>query len=200
MNQYQQFPPSPEPPLMYDSLPPPQSSWPKVIGIISIILGSMGLMCYGCNSLATLAQPWLADIAPPGQRPVAVQGMQLVMSVIVACGTFLLSILLVIGGGGLTTRKYWSVGALKWWAILRIVLAFVSSIIGFVYIEKTIRDLNDQFAQQSITMPPTFTNSLMIMSIILGFLITLIWPVFLLIWFARSSVRREIESWAVPMR
>jgi len=200
MNQYQQFPPSSEPPIMYDSLPPPRSSWPKVIGIISIIFGSFGLLCYGCNSAVTIAQPWLAGMVPADQQPVTIQGMQLVFSIFVACGSFLLSLLLLIGGFALTMRKYWSVGALKWWAILRILLAFISTIIGFAYLEETIQQLNDQFAQQSMSMPMTFTNSLMIMSIILGLLMALIWPVFLLIWSARSSVRREIESWAVPMR
>ena len=200
MNQYQQFPPSFEPPIMYDSLPPPQSSWPKVIGIISIIFGSFGLLCYGCNSAATIAQPWLAGMVPADQQPVTIQGMQLVLSLVSACGTFSLSLLLLMAGIYLTMRRHWSVWWLKLWAILRILFALFSMTIGFVYLEEIIQDLNDQFAQQSMSMPMTFTNSLMIMSIIMGFLLALIWPVFLLIWFARSSIRREIESWSVPMR
>ena len=200
MNQYQQFPPSPQPPMMYEQMPPPRSAWPQVIGIISIILASFGLMCYGCNSAATIMQPWMTNMTPPGQQPVAMQGAQLALTIINVCASFLLSLLMLIGGIGLMMRRYWSVAALKIWSVLRILNALLALALGFIYLEEMMQQINDQFAQQSMTLPMTFTSGVMIVIIILSFFIALIWPAFLLIWFARSSIRHERESWASPMR
>ena len=43
-----------EPPIDTSTEPleiPPESRWPVVVGTISIVLGAIGILCYGCQSV-----------------------------------------------------------------------------------------------------------------------------------------------------
>lgn len=65
------FPSSPSAPpvnpgqIDFDPEPP---SWPKVIGIISIVWGSLGVICNACGLFGQMAGDAFVNMAPPEQR------------------------------------------------------------------------------------------------------------------------------------
>ena len=46
-----------------------QSTWPTVVGVISIVLGSLGILVYGCGSVANLAMGAFSRSIDPGGSP-----------------------------------------------------------------------------------------------------------------------------------
>jgi hypothetical protein len=83
-------------------LPPPLPTWPKVVGIISIGWGSLGIVCGGCGMImpmiATGAMKGSGQELPPAMMP---QGPQMVL---MAVG-LLLAVLLIVAGVATLNRK-----------------------------------------------------------------------------------------------
>src|SRR5687768_9797165 len=53
------------PPPDFAEVPEQQSTWPTVIGVISIVLGSLGVVSYGCcGTFGVLIGPMMMNMAP----------------------------------------------------------------------------------------------------------------------------------------
>lgn len=75
-------------------LPPPLPTWPKVVGIISIVWGSLGLVCGGCGLLSPIFVGMVmkgsgqelppAMLAQPPQMVLMVLGLLLAVFLIIA--------------------------------------------------------------------------------------------------------------------
>ena len=58
-----QFPDSsPPPPMFPGEMPQEPKSWPKVLGIFSIVWGSLGLICNGCGAVMLVFQQAMMDM------------------------------------------------------------------------------------------------------------------------------------------
>jgi len=181
-------------PELYE--PAPRSAWPTVIGVICIVLASLGLLCYGCNSASTILQPMVIAAMPADQRPPTPQGAQLVYQVIALCASFLLSIWLLIAGIGLCRRRSWSRAWCLGWAWLKILLSVVSTAVGFLFAGALAQQVNDQLARQPGGAPFTLTKEIFIVFFIITLVWNLIWPVFIIGWFSRARVKEEVAAWA----
>lgn len=104
-------------------LPPDLPRWPKVIGITSIVWGSLGTMCAGCGSIYAVAiAPGLmkgmeAQFGPlpaafkPGVETIVAGALGVIMTILlIVAGIFLVqykrlgrTLLLAYGGGSLVT-------------------------------------------------------------------------------------------------
>ncbi len=179
-------------------IPPAPSVWPRVIGTISIVLGAMGLLCYGCGAIGEMVGPLLANVAPPevlGPQP---QGVFLVYWIASHCVALLLSLWLLVAGIGTAQRRPWSRPASIGWAITKMVVAVGDTVLGFVFISEIATHLSESWSRgQQQTPPPAqaVIEIVMAVMIIAGFFFALIWPVFLLIWFARRRVCAEVAQW-----
>ena len=99
--------PAMTPPSEVGELPAKPSGWPTAIGAISIIFGSLGVLCYGCGAGWTMVTPMLLSGMPADQRPPTPQGAQLFAQIFQQCAAFGLGLWLLIAGIGLTRRRSW---------------------------------------------------------------------------------------------
>ncbi|MHC4446467.1 MAG: hypothetical protein ACYSXF_01490 [Planctomycetota bacterium] len=179
-------------------IPPAPSVWPTVIGTISIVLGAMGLLCYGCGAIGEVVGQFAARVAPQEGIAPQAQGAFLVYLLSSHCVAFLLSLWLLVVGIGTAQRRPWSRPASIGWAITKVVVGVVDTVLGFVFLREMATHVIESLSQGGSPAPPPPEG---VMEVVLAFMIigwfffVLIWPVFLLIWFARRRVRAEVAGW-----
>jgi hypothetical protein len=170
------------------------SRWPGAVGTISIILGSLGLACWGCMSIGTIAGPWLQQMAPQEQRTPLPGGFQLFVQVFQQCGSAGLSFWLLFAGIGLVRRRPWSRMHHIAWSVAKILLILVTFVASFAFYPQALQQINDQFSKMKVQF--TVTTAMLAVAGVVQMLFFLIWPVFLLIWFSRGAVKEEVAAWA----
>lgn len=190
-----QHPMDPAPPVSYMGMDEPASKWPTAIGTISIVLGSIGLLCYGCNSLSNIASPMFSGMIPPEQRPPDPPAHLAAIQISQLCIAFLLSLWLLIAGIGLVKRRRWSRSNHIAWAFAKILISVVSAVISFVVLEDFVNMINDQMSTGGQTPPFTFSSQLFMIILIVSIVWYLIYPIFVLIWFSRATVKAEVQQW-----
>jgi hypothetical protein len=165
-----------EPTLEID--PEDRPSWPKVIGILSIVFGALGLLCNGCGVLS----PVLLGMVPlpPGETalpPTMTPGPLLLG--LYAAG-LLTAIFLLIAGITCVQRSYAArtmhliYGAAS---VLLVIAGIVLQLQLMAQMDQWVKDnASSQFAKQH---NPAFS----IIGLAVGSLIGASWPVFCLIWF-----------------
>lgn len=194
-----------EPPVMSPPSelndPGAPSSWPTTLGVICIVFGGLGLACYGCGSVQTALGPWMAGMVPEEQRPATPQGLQLVVQVAQMCTAFALSVWLLVAGIGLTRRRPWSRAHCMGWSVVKILLVVVGTVAGALFAPDSVQQVNDQLSQGGRQTPPfTMTTQIIYIILLISLLWFLVWPVVLLLWFSRASVKAEVEAWAAESR
>jgi hypothetical protein len=189
------------PPSEICELPPKPSGCPTAIGAISIVFGSLGLVCYGCVSLNTLATPFRVGMVPEDQRPPTPQGLQLFAQIFQMCAAFGLSLWLLIAGIGLTRRRAWSRAHSIGWSVAKILLTVISTATGMLFVGDSVDQINSQLSQNGTVTPPfTVGPALFTVFIMISALWAILWPVFLLIWFSRGAVKDEVAAWEEESR
>jgi hypothetical protein len=188
------MPPIPEfnDPMMIAEAP----AWPKVIGIISIVLASLGLLCNGCGFGWYFAQgPVLrmAENAPqqPGQPKLGPPPQEMFMPVGMAFLTVVgvaLSVFLLMAAIGLLRRRPAARMMLLGYAAFSLVLIAVSTVLQFQQ-----QAALAAWAKANPTSPWAAQANPMgaIIGAVLGIIIGGAWPVFLLIWFGLVKTKPE---------
>jgi hypothetical protein len=188
------FPPQPPavmPPHMMQTLPTRRPGWPVAVGVVSIILGSLGLLCYGCTSFSTMVNPML----PPDLQTAAMTGGYLVYSVVSYCGSFALSVWLLVSGIGLCGRRIWSGTSSLAWAVAKIAFVLMELIVGFAFLNDMVNEMNEAFEGEEGAAAFQVNEAVVLIFSVVASIIVLVWPVFLVIWFGRRAVRHEVETW-----
>lgn len=198
---YGQVPPSMQPikPL------PPQTSWPTVVAIISLILGILGILggiyqVFSAN-LASALSTVEAETADPNvaQTLQSLEKWAPVLMGVAVLGT-VLAIFLVVCGIKLLNRSPRCLTLYKRWALAKLIFAVISvAQMVLMQIEVVQASMQQQGINSSGT-PEAVMNSVMAVMFIVtagfGLLFYGAFPVFVLIWFGRTKVREEIETWA----
>jgi len=156
-------------------LPPKQPIWPKVIGIISIVLASLGLICTPISLLVSMRGAnaeealkffpdwWLAYTT-------------------VSCVVGVLQAILLLAAGIVVLLKRPAGRVLHLvYAVIAIVLGIASSAIGATSI-------------LTADMPAPIKIGAAA-GVFIGVLVGMIYPVFLLIWFLRPKIRDQVAAW-----
>lgn len=161
---------------------PEPPGWPKVIGIISIVLGALGITCGFCGMLTSAFMPQFMSSMTSGQDSGPLPpNMQLDALMI---GLYLLSVvgalLLLIAGITTTLRK--PVGRALHLAYG--VLGVISAIVSVVF-QLNMHQRMMQFKADNPDSPYVQGYGDSSLFIALGFIIVLgfVWPVFCLVWF-----------------
>ena len=170
------------------------TKWPGTIGTISIVLGVLGLMCYGCGSINAIVGPYMANMLPADQRPPAPPPLVSAIQIGQTCITFVLSVWLLSAGIGLLKRRRWSRGAHVGWAFAKILLAMISAVVGILIMPQTIKQINDQLSHSG-KINFRVTEPLMMTVIVISTVWFLIYPVFLVMWFSRAPMKTEVATW-----
>lgn len=174
------------------------AGWPTPIGVISIVLASLGLLCYGCQSGATIMNPMFMGMIPEDQRPPSPSTALYATQIVQLCGSFLLSCWLLAAGIGLCKRRPWAPRGCVAWSWIKIIFSLIGAGLSLFFVGESVQQINDGMTQQGSTPPFTMTVPLLMVILAAMTLLVLVWPAFLLVWFARGSVKQEVARWGDP--
>lgn len=176
------------PPMAGDQLDdfaePPK--WPKVIGIISIIWGSLGLCCNVIGgAYYSVGQPALLKMAQEGPMADGIPPfmLQAHLPMVALCVLGLaVSVLLVIAGSTLAARKPAGRGLHLAYGVVGLLLVAISMYFQFqmqAQVDQWVRDNpTTAFAQQQQQ-----AGIMKVVGPVLGVVLGFGWPVFSLVWF-----------------
>ena len=177
----------------------PTSRWPTVIGIIAIVLGSLGALGGGVGMFGPMFTGMIKEFVEdqPGTAATVVQfevtaewaTWNIVQSI---CG-LAVGVVLILAGVGLLKRRGWGPKATISWAVLKMLLVIGASVGGYgqakTLIDRMVDDPNMQGLPQGALS----------IGIVIGVGLNAVWgwalPVFMLIWFSRSKIKAETAQW-----
>ncbi len=175
------FPPSEQPPLQPQYAPPEKKpAWPIVIGIISIVLASLGLLCFPLSIVSNKLNPEAVEWEK------SLPDWYSTYTIVVSLFGVGMTIGLLIGGILLIRRRaiarplhmlYGAFGAFM-------------CILGFVMLFTVVLP-----SLSAANFPPEREIIVKIVSVV-GTIVGAVYPVFLLIWFSRGRIRDQVRSWA----
>lgn len=176
-----------------DAAPPP-SKWPTVVGVIGIIVASLGLLGSVCCGLASpLYMPAAIEFmkqAPnmtPEQIDAKIAAIPPLYYILPASLVGLaLSVLLMVGSIGLVRRRERSVKLLKIWAWTDLGYNVVSLPIQVMF---QMRGTAYPGAGPEEMIGPAST-------LCCGGLLGFVFPIFVLMWLSRRAIKDEILMWA----
>jgi amino acid transporter len=168
-------------------LPEERPSWPKVVGIVSILWGALGLVCNGCGVASPLLMGMvqmppemgpMPDVMKPGLGQLVLAGIGLAMSVV-----------LIIAGVATLQRQNAGRTLHLLWSVVNLVLVVVAIVMTLIVMGEQaawVKDNPDSpWAKQ---YSPFATYIGIAFTVVLGGA----WPVFCLIWF--GLVKKTQES------
>ena len=168
-----------------DNLDAELPAWPKVVGIISIVWGSLLLLCTGWNVLGVTVLSSMNRTSLETQFPDGFSSEiadPTLIQQLMAISSLLLTVILVVSGALLLLRKAVARPLFLFYSVATLIM----SVLGVWYV------LGIQSAAAIwINNNPgtTFADAgdiillILLVSVVLMTLIGLIWPVFCLIWF-----------------
>jgi hypothetical protein len=172
---------------------PPVAGWPKTVGIISIVYGSIGILCNGCGVLKAVTGPmltnWAKGMVPANQQAQMTSVPPSPLGIATASLGFLWAILLIVAGSMLVARQARARTLHLVWAVIQLGLWVMGLISG---LEETKQQLAQMASQptggfKADQMKPVFYGVFACILVVL-----LIYPVFTLIWF--GLVKRDTHE------
>jgi preprotein translocase subunit SecG len=177
-------------------------NWSTVIGVISIVLGSLGVVGSAWNGVGLFIAKVIRGtlVATGGTAQAAFAGMDrwmipLAISHVLMCGVAFLLIVAGVKTNGRSPigRKLHIV-----WAWLKILVAILSSILG-VLIQQTqleaMQASSGSSGNGTAGISAAFSPILTMVTVAIGICWQAAYPTFILIWFARPSIREEVARW-----
>lgn len=219
------------------SPPVKRTVWPKVIGIISIVIAGLGMLCGTCNTISGIAgramvpfmrgmfkmpmatsRPTTGPTMPIDPKAAAdmmdklLEGMTPLYTIqaITSFVGLLAAILLLVGGIKLIRRRRCAQTLHLVYAILGIIsvcvaialhsysMSIMTDTMGGLPFGEMDPGMDPAMGEQmSNLMRAQFSMMSVFGAIMIG-ATGLPYPVFLLVWFLRPKVRREVEGWNGP--
>jgi hypothetical protein len=185
-------PPTEPVPMLEESLP----SWPKVVGIVSIVWGSLGIMCNGCGVASMLVMPGLMAQAVPNE-PMPPQFQPSGLAIAASGLSVVVSAVLILAGILVMRRR--EVG--RWLHLGYAGAALVLTIVGvaiqlqmFAAMEQFVRENpGSMWAQQQNAPGAKFGQQT---GLIFGVILGAAYPLFCLVWF--GVIKRGGSMGTVP--
>jgi hypothetical protein len=188
------------PPTMPGPLPDRPSEWPKVVGVVCIVIGACGVLMNIWGLINTLVTSTLRNM--PGQTQATVAAMieyrpWMLANALAGLG---LSVMLIFAGVGIVGRRGWCVPTARAWSIIRLIHVPLNSYLTYVVQQAMFAAMKND---PQLTASPGFGGAGFgtmtdVVSIVTSVLL-IIWgfalPVFLLLWFLRSKISAEVRDW-----
>lgn len=194
----------PVPPMAPGPIPQaqPTSRWPKVIGIIAIVLGSLGALGGCLGMFGPMFTNMMKDMIEnqPGSGQVTAQFAVMeewaTWIVVQKVCELAVGVALILAGAGVLKRRAWAPKAAISWAAVKMLLVIGTSTIAYLQMQTQFDRMFDDPNLQGL--PPGFSSFGSVFTVI-GVGLTAIWgwalPVFMLIWFSRSKIKAETAQW-----
>jgi len=171
-----------------------KASWPTIIGIIAIVFGAGGMLGALLGSASMIFGELLTMPGIFGQPAMPEGGWRLLFAALLAV-SFFVALMLLFGGIYLNYRLKRGARLCKVWAVTKVILVVISTVLGFVNAPATMREA---MAAQPGGSPP-FGDAFIYAMMGVGICFGLVWgwalPVFMLIWFSRKKIKAEVAEW-----
>lgn len=190
-------PPVSAPPTVPGPIPRGETAekWARVIGVISIVLGVLGIL-HGAwsTAYAILFPPMMAwlpvyDAAAGAMR----DSMERWMPWQAAAGVALTLTagLLLVSGIGMLGRRRWSVRLAWLWIVLKVAVVTGSALVTSLQQ----RDQMAAMAQSGVPIPGGMSGATAVFSAAIYWAWGVLYPAFLCGWLLRGSIRRQVARW-----
>ncbi|MGH7241899.1 MAG: hypothetical protein ACREJD_00595 [Phycisphaerales bacterium] len=170
------------------------TSWPKVVGIISIVWGGLGITCLACGvggiflGTAFLPPEMREKPLPPTMHIAPWQAVLFTIG-------FFMAIVLIVAGVQTTRRTMAGRSLHLFWAVVSFITVAISMYFAWRQTIQMEQWLNDNPDSPFAKGPRLGRGASMAIALCLN-AIGLIWPTFCLIWF--GLVKRTKESFGAP--
>lgn len=190
------------PPVDPTNLPGQAPKWPKILGIIALVLGILGtLQCavapfslFFVESQMKLLVEQGADEAEVNSYLDQIKSLSTLSAILLGS----LAVLLLVGGILLLKRKPKAPLILQIWAVLKMLcggyFSFQQMSLTRLQMDITM-GTNGMGSAKEAEMVQKITDYAMTGGFIFGLLWLCALPIFFLIWFNRSAVKEEIAKW-----
>jgi hypothetical protein len=175
-------------------LPERESNWPTTLGVVAIVFGAMGCLGAIWGVVAAFLARAVSSRMPAEhmlQTHLVMPWMSwmLILSVLSAP----VAVALLIAGIGLIKRRKWGITTVKVWAVVKMLLVVVSTVVGHL----AVRAQFDAMPQQAGSTQQTLmiVNAVGVLSTVFGFLWGWALPVFTLIWLSRNRIKTKVAAW-----
>jgi len=190
------------PPTEQGDMPEQESTWPKTIGVISLIYAIGGLLCQVIGGVMVVASEWLAGLQGIDiELPVLLKLMQGAMLVVV----FVIGIVMLVGSIKLLQRKQSGTSLLKKWVILRLVMVLVGMVLAVltlpaqVEMQKSIQKQTNEIRREAGMSGEKIDEEKIQFKIVLTAVIFsgvfTIYPLFLGFYLSRKKITEEVNTW-----
>lgn len=172
-------------------LGPRRTTWPSVLGVITIVLGSLGVL----SGLWTAVSPLFADMIA-GFVPGGTSGMESVaayawLMVILGVLTMARGGLEIVAGTAVYRRRGGARRLIFAWAWLAIVLSFVGAIATYLMQMEQFRVMT----AKGTPIPAGLGGIIGVFSAVIAVAWGCLFPVFALVWFSRRVICEEVRGW-----
>ncbi|VAX38817.1 hypothetical protein MNBD_PLANCTO03-2166 [hydrothermal vent metagenome] len=199
-----EFPDAEAPPTQAGDFVPvtPPEGWPTVIGVLSIIFGGLGVVGAGCGAIVMLAFPALINLMPEGPEREELeksigQGLHYVpLQIGSQLIEFVLAVILIVGGVQLLKRSRGAVKSLTVFAIGDLISNTLVLILGIMTAQAQAKMMAENPEMQQVPQGAQgMMEALGVIGAVVTWVLSAIWPIFLLLWFRRAKIRASVESW-----
>jgi hypothetical protein len=179
-------------------MPEKASSWPTVIGVISIVVASLGLLC-GCTGFfAPQFYKWAADMAAQSGQSDPMLDIQVrvaeqfqIFFIVLTVLSLASSVWLLVVAINLCRRKRSSRGGYIGWSVYALIVMAANLGLQVLMTQSMANALAQEGHGQRVT--ELWGGASFGLCIGLAFGAAL--PIFSLIWFSRGKIRNEVFSW-----
>lgn len=175
-------------------MPRGPSVWPRVVGIIAIVLGAGGILGGLYGALSPLMLDAMASMMPQGQEMVAAAKELGGWTVAISLASVVLAGVLLAGGIGLVKRRRWSVSIIRIWALVRLLLVMANAVLTY-QMTKGQFEMMSQQQPGGPPMPAGIGQGFAAIGVAVGVVWGWAFPVFVLIWLARGKIKAETSAW-----
>jgi hypothetical protein len=170
----------------------PRTRWPTVLGVIGIIVAVLAFI----DEIGELVRlftwsdaDWARLMGAEAVELIKKAGPPLGLVVASAVINLELALLLFVGSILLLRRKRGGVICCKVWAWIVLPWLVIQLVLALTWL----RDLLEALLQPDL-MP---TMGAVVAGVVFGFALVAVFPVFLLVWFARPNIRAEYTLWNI---
>ena len=186
------------------------SSWPGVIGWISVIYAIAGMLCGGLGQLwAMVGFSWQLSMMGIDDVDLSLPPMVRFLQIVSLIVLLSLGIYMAMGSIALIRRQAVGLVRLRRWAVLRLVWCVLGFVLALLVLPTTVDQsmlvqeaINEQMQQANPNAPQGFSPDrdmqwmMSLVGVIIGTGIAAVYPVFIGVYLSSSSKKSESETWA----